>query len=153
MTLDISALVLGAGEGEATLATTGELLIWKATAKTTNGLYDQVEIFTLPQAGPPEHTHPQDELFYFLEGTYRVKLEDQLFTATPGTFIRVPAGVPHTWRSGLQGGKILLTYIPGGVRPFFEELQALMPPMDIQASNQIAIQHGLTVTGPPLTDE
>jgi len=107
MSIDTSSLLLRANEGESTFQASGEFLTWKATAETTGGKYDQVELVTLPQAGPPEHTHTQDELFYFLEGTYRMRLGTQVFTLSAGDFVRVPAGVPHTWRClGKNAGKI-----------------------------------------------
>ncbi len=95
MTTNISSLVLSASEGEITFQASGEYWIWKATAETTTGRYDQAVTITLPQVGPPEHTQQQDELLYILEGTYRVKLGEHVFTAAVGTFIRIPGGVSH----------------------------------------------------------
>src|SRR5690349_16159603 len=69
MSTDIASLVLNAGEGETTFEASGEYWTWKATAETTNGLYDQAVVITLPEVGSPEHTHQQDELLYILEGT------------------------------------------------------------------------------------
>ena len=40
MTTSIASLVLNANEGETTFEASGEYWIWKATAETTNGLYD-----------------------------------------------------------------------------------------------------------------
>jgi quercetin dioxygenase-like cupin family protein len=153
MTMNTASLVLNANEGETTFEASGEFWIWKATGETANGLYDQAVTIMLPQAGPPEHTHRQEELLYILEGTYRVKLGEQVFTASPGTFIRIPGGVPHTWRA-LTGGKVLTTFIPGGLRGFFEELRPLYlaPQLDIPAVVALGARYGLAVTGPPLTD-
>ncbi len=153
MTTNIASLVLNAGEGEVTFEASGEYWIWKATAETTHGLYDQAITITLPQVGPPEHTHQQDELLYILEGTYRVKMEEHVFTAAAGTFIRIPGGVSHTWRS-LTAGKMLVTFLPGGLRGFFEGLRPLYlaPQLDFQALTTLAAEYGLVVTGPPLTE-
>src|SRR6185437_8773799 len=93
MSTNIASLVLNAGEGETTFEASGEYWIWKATGETTNGLFDQAITITLPQVGPPEHTHQQEELLYILEGTYRVKLGEHVFTASAGTSIRIPGGV------------------------------------------------------------
>src|ERR1700676_1907483 len=93
MTTNMSSLVLNASEGEITFEASGEYWIWKATAETPNGLYDQAVTITLPQVGPPEHTHQQEELLYILEGTYRVKLGEHLFTASAGTSVRIPGGM------------------------------------------------------------
>jgi mannose-6-phosphate isomerase-like protein (cupin superfamily) len=153
MTTNISFLVLSTNEGEITFEASGEYWIWKATAETTDGLYDQAVTITLPQVGPPEHTHQQEELLYILEGTYRVKLGEQVFTASAGTFVRIPGGVSHAWRS-LTAGKMLVTFLPGGLRGFFEELRPLYlaPQLDMHALTALAARYGLVVTGPPLTD-
>jgi quercetin dioxygenase-like cupin family protein len=153
MTTNIASLVLNANEGETTFEASGEYWIWKATAETTNGRYDQGVIITLPQVGPPEHTHQQEELLYILEGTYRVKLGENLFTASTGTFIRIPGGVRHAWH-GLTAGKMLTTFLPGGLRGFFEELRPLYlaPQLDMQALTALGARYGLEVTGPPLME-
>jgi mannose-6-phosphate isomerase-like protein (cupin superfamily) len=153
MTTNIASLVLNASEGEVTFEASGEYWIWKATAETTNGRYDQAVTITLPQVGPPEHTHQQEELLYILEGTYRVKLGEHIFTAAAGTSIRIPAGVSHAWRS-LTTGKMLVTFLPGGLRGFFEELRPLYlaPQLDMQALTALAARYGLVVTGPPLAE-
>ena len=153
MTTNISSLVLNASEGEVTFEASGEYWIWKATAETTNGRYDQAVTITLPQVGPPEHSHRQDEQLYILEGTYRVKLGEQVFTASAGTSIRIPGGVSHAWRS-LTTGRMLVTFLPGGLRGFFEELRPLYlaPQLDMQALTTLASRYGLVVTGPPLTE-
>ncbi len=153
MSIDIASLVLNASEGETTFEASGEYWTWKATAQTTNGRYDQAITITFPQVGPPEHTHQQEELLYILEGTYRVKLGEHLFTAAAGTSIRIPAGVSHTWRS-LTVGRMLVTFLPGGLRGFFEELRPLYlaPELDMQALGALAAKYSLVVTGPPLVE-
>src|SRR5579864_9314522 len=110
MTTNMSSLVLHASEGEVTFEANGEYLIWKATAETTNGRYDQAVTITLPQVAPPEHSHQQDELLYVLEGVYRVKLGGHVFTASAGTSVRIPGGVSHAWRS-LTAGRMLVTFL------------------------------------------
>ena len=153
MTTNMSSLVLHASEGEITFEASGEYWIWKATAETTNGRYDQAVTITLPQVGPPEHSHQQDELLYILEGVYRVKLGEHVFTASTGTSVRIPGGVSHAWRS-LTTGKMLVTFLPGGLREFFEGMRPLYlaPQLDRQALTTLATRNGLVVTGPPLTD-
>jgi quercetin dioxygenase-like cupin family protein len=156
MSLDTSSLFVRAAEGDSLFLASGEFLTWKATGETTEGQYDQVELVTLPRTGPPEHTHTQDELFYFLAGDYRMKLGSQVFTASVGDFVRIPAGLSHTWRCiGKNAGKILLTYVPGGLRGFFEEIRPLYlaPELDVPAAMAIAAKYGMIVTGPPLTEE
>ena len=153
MTTNISSLVLNASEGEITFEASGEYWIWKATAETTNGRYDQAVTITLPQVGPLEHTHQQEELLYILEGTYRVKLGEHVFTASTGTSIRIPGGVSHAWRS-LTVGRMLVIFLPGGLRGFFEGMRPLYlaPQLDMQALAALATRYGLVVTAPPLKE-
>ena len=153
MTTNFSSLVLSASEGEITFQASGEYWIWKATAETTNGRYDQAVTITLPQVGPPDHSHQQDELLYILEGTYRVKLGEHIFTASVGTSVRIPGGVSHAWRS-LTAGRMLVTFLPGGLRGFYEGLRPLYlaPQLDMQALIALGATYGLVVTGPPLTE-
>ena len=155
MTTHMSSLVLNTSEGEITFEASGEYWMWKATAETTNGRYDQAVTITLPQVGAPEHTHQQEELLYILEGTYRyrVKLGEHLFTASVGTTVRIPRGVSHAWRS-LTVGRMLVTFLPGGLRGFFEGMRPLYlaPQLDMQALTALGATYGLVVTGPPLTD-
>ena len=153
MTTNFSSLVLSASEGEVTYQASGEYWMWKATAETTNGRYDLAVTITLPQVGPPEHTQQQEELLYILEGTYRVKLGEHLFTASAGTSVRIPGGVSHAWRS-LTAGRMLVTFLPGGLRGFFEGLRPLYlaPQVDMQALTALGARYGLVVTGPPLTE-
>ena len=53
MAANISSLVLNANEGEITFEASGEYWIWKATAETTNGRYDQAVTVTLRKLRPP----------------------------------------------------------------------------------------------------
>lgn len=153
MTTNISTLVLNASEGEVTFEANGEYWIWKATAETTNGRYDQAVTITLPQVAPPEHSHRQDELLYILEGVYRVKLGEHVFTASAGTSVRIPGGVSHAWRS-LTTGRMLVTFLPGGLRGFYEGMRSLYlaPQLDMQALAALAARYGLAMTGPPLAE-
>ena len=157
MSSDTSGLLFRAdeGEGDSIVLASGEFMTWKATGETTEGRYDQVELVTLPQSGPPEHTHTQDELFYFLAGTYCMKVGAQVFTTSAGDFVRIPAGTSHTWRCiGKNAGKILLTYVPGGLRGLFEEIRPLYlaPELDLPKALAIAGKYGMIMTGPPLTE-
>lgn len=84
-----------------------------------------------------------------------MKLGDHVFTASAGDFLRIPAGTRHTWRCiGKNVGKILLTYVPGGLRGFFEEIGPLYlaPALDLQAAMSIVAKYGMEVTGPPLAE-
>jgi mannose-6-phosphate isomerase-like protein (cupin superfamily) len=101
---------------------------------------------------PAEHFHHEcHELFYVLEGEYRFLIDGQAIAAPQGTFIFVPRGVRHTFRStGEQKCRMLTSLLPGGLERYFEEL-SWQPKggLDPQANAEISARHGMTVVGPP----
>ena len=72
--------------------------------------------------GPTPHRHQRhDETFYVLEGELRVRVERDVFTASPGSFVIVPRGAVHQPSNpGPQPTRVLLTFSPGGMDGFFE---------------------------------
>ncbi len=158
MTTETSSFLSRANEGDSTTyLASGSFMTWKATAETTEGRFDQFESVDLPHSGSPEHIHAQqDELYYILAGTYRIKVGDAVFIASPGDFVRIPAGTTHAWQClGTNAGKMLVTFVPGGMRGFFEEVRPLFlaPKMDYPAAMEIGAKYGLVITGPPLAED
>ena len=48
--------------------------------------------------GPETHTHEvEDDSFYMLEGELVFTVDGEDIPASPGTFVLVPPGVPHTF--------------------------------------------------------
>ena len=76
-----------------------------------------------------------------------------MLIAEAGTFVFVPRGINHTWRNAvLRRSRMALTYVPGGMKPFFEEASPLMhaatvDPAQLEAVNE---RHRTRVVGPPL---
>ncbi len=151
----ISPIVKNSDEGHVLQFSSSEKLVWKATATTTGGIADQFELTADPgHAGAPEHIHRAvDEFFYVLEGAFRFKVGDKLLTAAAGTFLFVPRGTAHTWRNALETtSRMLLTYIPGGMEPFFEEASPYMfaDPVDLAGLAKVNEKYKTDVVGPPL---
>ena len=143
------------GEGHTLQFSPSERLIWKATAATTGGIMDQFELIADPDHfGAPEHVHHSvDEFFYVLEGAFRFKVGDEQVTVGVGSFLFVPRGVHHTWRNGAEvQSRMLLTYIPGGMEPFFKEVAPYMfaDPVDMASIEKINQKYNTDVVGPPL---
>ena len=159
MTTDAPAaerpIFLRDGDGEVLQFSPSERLIWKATAATTAGGFDQFELTADPDhAGAPEHVHDAvDESFFVLDGAFQFKLRDDLLIAEAGTFVFVPRGVNHTWRNAvLRRSRMILTYVPGGMRGFFEDaspfMHAAQPDMaGLEAVNE---RYRTRIVGPPL---
>ena len=55
-----------------------------------------------------EHTSPFDALVMVLEGSVVLTIERTEVTATPGTIVRMPSGVPHAVRAPEPARMLLL---------------------------------------------
>lgn len=64
--------------------------------------------------GPGTHQHPEDDVFYVLEGTMSVMVADRWVDAPAGSFVLVPGGTPHDFenRSDARAG-MLNVGVPG----------------------------------------
>ena len=97
-----------------------------ATGASTNGdfgLY-RWEMGVQPSGAAPHFHRTISESFFILSGTVRVFNGERWFDATPGDFVRVPAGGIHGFRneSG-EPASFLLLFAPGAPREgYFETL-------------------------------
>jgi quercetin dioxygenase-like cupin family protein len=75
----------------------GELVTLLASAEQTGGLFGLMEGVLAKGAEPPPHVHHrEDESFFVLEGSLVVRVGDEVFSASPGSFVFCPRNVPHT---------------------------------------------------------
>ena len=66
----------------------GETLIYKVTGDDTNGTLDVLVLNMQPKSGPPLHIHHhQHETIYFLKGSHKVQLGDEVFRCEAGGFV------------------------------------------------------------------
>jgi quercetin dioxygenase-like cupin family protein len=101
---------------------------WKVTAKDTRGAFSIVESIVKPgTAGPVPHRHSrEDEVFYVLEGQYEFRVGDRVISASAGSFLFLPRGIPHTFKNvGTTTSRHLAIISPAGLERFFEERNAL----------------------------
>lgn len=100
--------------------------VFKADGAETGDTYSISEWWLEPHTpGPGAHKHEaNDDIFYVIEGSMRFLAGDQIIDATPGDFLRVPAGVMHDFEniSDARAG-VLNIYIPGG---FEHEMPAIV---------------------------
>ncbi len=100
--------------------------VFKADGDETSNSYSISEWWLDPHTpGPGAHKHDaNDDIFYVIEGSMRFLAGDQIIDATPGDFLRVPAGVMHDFEnvSDARAG-VLNIYIPGG---FEDEMPAIV---------------------------
>lgn len=93
--------------------------VFKADGTESAGRYSISEWWLEPRTtGPGAHSHAQDDVFYVLEGTMSIMIGDQWMDAPAGSFVLVPAGVPHDFenRGNVRSG-VLNISAPGGFEP------------------------------------
>jgi quercetin dioxygenase-like cupin family protein len=104
---------------------TGERLIFRSTADSSNGELFQAELIMQP--GPyvvKSHIHPtQEERFVILEGRFGYRIGDEEGVAEPGQTLVCPPKVPHSqWNASDGVMRIYYEHRPAllSVEIFFE---------------------------------
>jgi quercetin dioxygenase-like cupin family protein len=133
----------------------------KATGDQTGGAYALFDFVVPPAGALPLHVHrDEDETVYVLEGAVTVFCGDERFAAKPGTFVFLPRGVPHGYRSdGDDPARVLEFTVPSGLEGLIAELSvpatdlAGPPPLDAQPALveklvPVAARYGLEIVGP-----
>ncbi len=70
------------------------------TATETGGLPAVFEDTVNPGVGPGRHVHhKQDETFIFLEGTFDVEIDGELYRMKEGDTAFIPKGAIHAWKN------------------------------------------------------
>ena len=142
---------------EAILSPNDGQLVWlgglgiqfKLDGTNTQGAFSVVEHPLEPGAFAPPHTHSrEDEFSYVLEGTVGVKLGDQEFLVSRGSYIVKPRGIPHAfWNPGPEPARLLEIIAPSGFEHYFKQLAALVSKnvsRDDEAIEKLASEYGLT---------
>lgn len=74
--------------------------IFKADGDETKGRYAISEWWLEPQTkGPGAHSHPDDDVFFVLEGTMSFWIGDRWIDAKKGSFVLVPGGTTHDFEN------------------------------------------------------
>jgi mannose-6-phosphate isomerase-like protein (cupin superfamily) len=96
---DRPPLVLAPGEGRR--YPMGPIsAVFKADGAETAGRYSISEWWLEPHTkGPGAHTHPEDDVFFVLEGTMSLFVHEEWVDAPAGSFVLVPGGVTHTFEN------------------------------------------------------
>jgi quercetin dioxygenase-like cupin family protein len=148
-------IVSGRGEGHSVPNPLGAAIEFKARADETAGAITAFESAVAPGEGPPLHVHAvENEVLYFLEGRFRLRIDDTVRDAPSGSFAFIPKGVPHTWRNvGDAPGRFLAMFMPAapGMERFFERFSAVAGDGSVaEAFATLADAAGMKVVGPPL---
>ena len=109
--------------------------VFKADGDETHGGYSisewRLEAHT---QGPGAHSHEEDDIFYVIEGTMSILVDDRWIDAPEGSFVLAPGGLTHDFenRSSRRAG-VLNFSIPGDFEknmPAIAEYFAENPPKD-----------------------
>jgi quercetin dioxygenase-like cupin family protein len=111
-------------------------------------------------ASPPLHVHADlDDSFYLLDGRMIVRCGDDMFDATPGTWVQFPMQVPHTFRVVDGPARVLMVHANDG---FLGAVRAIGRPArddDVPSTgggptndelDRALAAHGITNIGPPM---
>jgi mannose-6-phosphate isomerase-like protein (cupin superfamily) len=110
------------GEGER-IWIVGDTMTFKATGGSTGGNLVFLENLTVPGGGPPPHIHTrEDEFFFVLDGTFEIRIGDEIHALGAGGFAFVPRGTVHSFRNTAETpSRILVGFTPAGMEGFFRE--------------------------------
>ena len=140
-----------------------EIVEVKLGGEATGDTYSVLQVAVAPQGGASIlHTHPPQETFYVLDGTFAfLGLDEEgapsTITATAGAVVHIAAGAPHGYQNiGDTVGRLLLIFQPAGImEQFLAEIGApvtdpLAPPPapeppDIARLLPVMAKYGITL--------
>lgn len=98
--------------------------LFKADGDETGGRYSISEWWLEPNTqGPGAHAHPEDDIFYVLDGTMSFLLGEHWADAAKGTFVLVPGGVTHDFENRSPGRAGVLNFsVPGDFEKSMPEI-------------------------------
>lgn len=103
------------------------------------GAYSVIEMFHPPNVGPALHIHPRGpESFVILAGSYTFVRGDETVSLTAGQAISIPAGTPHRYTVGPNGGRAIVI-CPPGLEQYFESVSALLKRGALPVAEEFAI--------------
>ncbi len=139
------ATVHGPGEGERHVLGASEVVI-KASGAETDGTFFLSETTIAPGfPGPPPHVHERlHDMFYVLEGTLTVLVDDEPRGIGAGSFVCVPPGVVHAFSNpGDEPVRFLNFNTPAGWEAYMRELgeASRSGPLSSELIGRIASRH------------
>jgi quercetin dioxygenase-like cupin family protein len=95
--------------------------VFKADGVETAQAYSVSEWWLDPNTkGPGAHAHPEDDVFYVIEGTMTFRVGERWIDAPRGAFLLVPGGVTHDFENRSDARAGLLNYTPCVFEPEME---------------------------------
>ncbi len=127
MSAPTKAFVILAGEVVTVRGPAGGPTTIKVRAEDTGGTFALLENLIAPGEGPPLHVHGgEDEMWYILEGHFRLRVDERILDAQAGSFVFVPRGTAHCLQNVSEApARLMVMFSPAGMERFFEEHAAL----------------------------
>ena len=75
----------------------------------------------------PPHTHTrEDECSYVIAGEVMFQVGEDVITATPGSYVIKPRGVPHAfWNCGSEPARVMELHVPATFARYYDEVGAI----------------------------
>ena len=146
----LQPIILPPGEGRAIDLGNFQMSV-KASAVDTGDAFTLLEADEPPGFGPPMHIHHDcAEAFYVVGGEYIIFVRDEQFACPAGSFVFIPAGVPHGFREGTEPSRKLNIYVPAAMVGYFDELSAALSQANVDPAvlTAIADRYSMEVIGP-----
>jgi len=138
----------------------GEAYWWLgalATIKVATPAVTLVEVQDPPVAEAPLHVHHnEDEGFWVLEGEVTFEAGGEVVEAGPGDFVFGSRDLPHRYKVGSSGARILFILTPGGFESFIRATgepakTRELPPPDVEPNMDAVManldRHGAEILG------
>src|SRR6478609_5463709 len=93
------------------------------TGKDTAGRYCLIDMYVLPNGGPPPHRHDFEESFTVLEGEIEATFRGQTLILEAGDVIAIPANAPHRFQNKTaEPARLLCICSPAGQEEYFAQI-------------------------------
>ena len=93
--------------------------VFKADNEETANAYSISEWWLEPHTtGPGPHSHPEDDVFFVIEGAMSFFIEDRWIDAPRGTLVIAPGGTVHDFENRSEARAGMLNFsVPGPFEP------------------------------------
>ncbi len=92
--------------------------VFKADEAETADAYSISEWWLEPHTkGPGAHAHPEDDVFYVIEGTMSLLVGDEWVQAEKGSFVLIPGGTTHDFENRSDRRAGVLNFSNGVFEP------------------------------------
>src|SRR5258707_2496067 len=125
----------------------GEQLCIRVHGTQVNGRYAIMENIAAPGTATPMHFHAEDEIFHILEGTVTFSIGGDVFNASVGSIVGIPAGAHHARRNRSNAPIRMSTFLSPGAA---EELYPKLVGLSLEELPTGGAPFGLCIVWPPI---